>query len=193
MRCLYLLIQGLRFADFGAGLRQLFNRGLQGGTVFYVEDTNGAIDLAEQAGQDFAGAYFYEDGYAGIDHVAHGFQPADWIGDLADERVAGLFACGDNFGVHVRNQWEFQVVELRGTQVRFEALLRGHHHGAMKGRGNGQDDGTFCAALRGDLDGALYRGGGTGDDCLFRRIHVGGRDDFSFRGFFADFGDVRGR
>ena len=38
---------GLRFADFGAGLRQFFNRGLQGGAVFYVEDAHGAVDLAQ--------------------------------------------------------------------------------------------------------------------------------------------------
>jgi hypothetical protein len=37
----------LWFADFGAGLRQLFNRGLQAGAVFYVEDADGTVDLAE--------------------------------------------------------------------------------------------------------------------------------------------------
>jgi hypothetical protein len=41
---------GLWFADFGAGLRQLFQRGLQGGAVFYIEDADGAVDLAEETG-----------------------------------------------------------------------------------------------------------------------------------------------
>ena len=61
------------------------------GGVFDVEGGDGAVfaeDLAVEAGEDFAGAYFDEVGCALGGEEADAFDPADGSGDLADEGVA---------------------------------------------------------------------------------------------------------
>src|SRR5271156_2134326 len=184
---------GLGLARFGASLGNFFQRVFQAGGIFDVEDADAAIDLAEQAGQDFAGADFDEDVYAGFDHFVNGIEPADRRSDLADQRVARFIAGDHRLGVDVGDQRKFQRGEARGLQIDFEALLRGHHQGAMKRRGYGQNYGALGTALRGDFDGAFHGGGCARNYGLFGRIQVSGRQDFAIRRFFADFGDVAGR
>src|ERR1700730_8642715 len=57
----------LAFRRFGARLGDLVERGLQAGGVFDVQDAYRAIDLAHQAGEDFARADFDEDIDAEVD------------------------------------------------------------------------------------------------------------------------------
>jgi len=49
----------------------------EGGGVFYVGGFLGAVDLAHEAGEDFAGAYFDEVSCALGDEELDAFDPAD--------------------------------------------------------------------------------------------------------------------
>ncbi len=135
---------------------QLFHCGLQAGGVFDVEDADGAINLAEEAGEDFAGAYFDEDCDAGLDHFADGIEPADravtWRMSASRASSPVVMAWASTLVI----SGNFSALNCARAQVRFEALLRGHHQRAMEGRGNRQNDGALCATLRCDFDGALH-------------------------------------
>src|SRR3984957_16742800 len=66
-----------RFAGFGARLSDFFQRVFQAGGIFDVKDADAAIDLAQQAGQNFTGADFDEDVYSRFNHFVNRIEPAD--------------------------------------------------------------------------------------------------------------------
>jgi hypothetical protein len=106
----------------------------EGRGVFDVEAGLGAIDLAQEATEHFAGADFDE--VCGVlgDERLHGFDPANGCGDLADEGVAQGGGGGFKGGVDVDGDGHAGVGEIEAAEQRGEAVLRGLHEGAVEGR-----------------------------------------------------------
>src|SRR3984957_17980557 len=147
IRSNFLVRSALGFAGFGARLGDFLQRVFQAGGIFHVENADATIDLAQQAGQNFAGADFDEDIHAGFDHFVNRIEPTDRRGDLADQRVAGFVAGDDGFGIDIGDQRKFQGGEAHGFQIGFEAFLCRHHQRAVKRRGDGQNHGALSAGL----------------------------------------------
>ena len=73
----------------------------EAGGVFYVGGVQGSVDLAVQAGEDFAWAYFDVVGYVAELELADAVDPADGAGDLADEGVADVVGLDEEASVDV--------------------------------------------------------------------------------------------
>lgn len=81
------------FLFFWLGLGQGGEGFFHRGGVVYVEGVEGGVvveDLGVEAGEDFAGAYFDEEGGGLGEEELDALDPADRGGDLADEGVAGV-------------------------------------------------------------------------------------------------------
>ncbi len=151
----------------------------QGSWVFYVEGGDGGVateDLAVEAGEDFAWAYFDEVSGGLGDEEVDALDPADGAGDLADEGVAGVGVAGGEAGVYVGGDGDVGIVEVDAFKLDHEGLLGGCHEGAMEGGGDAKEDGLFCSGGFAEVDGAVDGGGGAGDDCLVGGVEVGGGD-----------------
>jgi hypothetical protein len=59
------------------------------------------VDLAHQAAEDFAWSYFNEKRRVPQDEHAHGVDPADGSGDLADKGFAELIGLSDKSCVDI--------------------------------------------------------------------------------------------
>ena len=88
----------------------------QGGGIFYVGGFLGAVDLAHEAGENFAGAYFDEVGCSFGDEELDALDPADGAGDLTDEAVGDFGAAMEEAGVDVGGDGEGRVVESDGFE-----------------------------------------------------------------------------
>ena len=163
----------------------------EGGGVFHVEGGLGAVDLAEEAGEDAAGADFYEGRGVFLKEKLDAFHPADGGGDLADEAVAGVGGADDAAGVDVDDDRVGGVLEGEGFEVGGEALLGGLHEGAVEGGRDLEHDGALGAGCFAKFGGAGDGGGGSGDDGLVGGIEVGGGDDGA--GGAGGVGDADGR
>ena len=151
----------------------------QGGGVFYVEGGDGGVaaeDLAVEAGEDFAGAYFDEVGRGEGGEEVDALDPADGAGDLADEGVAGVGVAGGEAGVYVGGDGDGGIVEADAFELDHEGLLGGCHEGAMEGCGDAEEDGLLGSGGLAEIDGAVDGGGGSGDDGLVGGVEVGRGD-----------------
>ena len=101
--------------------------------------------LVVQAGEDFAGAYFYVVGDVVELELADAVYPADGSGDLADEGVADGVGVLEKGGVYVGGYGETGVVEGDGVELGGELELGGHHEGAVEGAAYGEHDGALGA------------------------------------------------
>lgn len=139
--------------------RQTEQRFFEAGWVFDIGGGEGAVDLAVEAGEDFAGADFDVMGDAGLMQKPDALNPADGAGDLADEGVADGVGGGEEAGVDVGGDGEGGVVEGDGGEVGGELELRGHHERAVEGSADGEHDGAlgseFLAAFGSALDGGF--------------------------------------
>ena len=135
------------------------------------------VDLVDEAGEDFAGAYFDEVGCAFGDEELHALDPADRAGDLADEAVGDFGAAVEEAGVDVGGDGEGGVVEGDGFEGGGEGVLRGLHEGAVERSADLKHDGALGSGLLAEVGGALDGGGGSGDDGLVGGVEVGGGDD----------------
>jgi hypothetical protein len=164
------------------------------GGVFYVEGFLVAIDLAHEAGEDFAWADFDEVSCALGDEELDALDPADGAGDLADEAVAGFVGVGEEARVDVAGYGVGWVVEVDCGEVGGEGVLCGLHKGAVEGCADLEHDGALGSGLLAEVGGALDCGGGAGDDGLVGGVEVGGRDDgaVGVEGFGLGGGGERG-
>ena len=148
--------------------------------VFYVVGGGGgffAEDLAVEAGEDFAWAYFDVVGDALGGEEVDALDPADGAGDLADEAVAAVGVAGDEAGVDVDGDRDGGVVEGDGFEFRGEGGLGGGHQGAVEGGGDLQHDGALGSGLLAEVGGLFDGEEGSGDDGLVGGVEVGGGDD----------------
>ena len=116
----------------------------EAGGVFDVGGGEGAVDLAVEAGEDFAGADFDVVGDVVELELADAVDPADGAGDLADEGVA------DGVGLLVRRRAStLAATGKRGSWKGMdwsgfgELELGGHHEGAVEGGADGEHDGAL--------------------------------------------------
>ena len=148
--------------------------------VFDVQCGDGGVfaeDLAVEAGEDFAGAYFDEVGRALGGQELDALDPADGAGDLADEAVAGVVGFCDESGVDVGGDGDERVLEGEGGEVFGEGVLRGLHEGAVEGCADLKHDGALGSGLFAEVGGEVDGAFGAGDDGLVGGVEIGGGDD----------------
>ena len=100
------------------------------------------------------------------DEELEALDPADGFGDLVDESVAGVVGGGDELGGVVGGDGDGGIAEGEVGEVGGELEARGHHEGAVEGRGDGEHDGALGAGFFAELDGTLDCSSGSGDDGL---------------------------
>ena len=164
---------------YSSGGRECGEGFFEGGGVFDVEGGDGGVaaeDLAHEAGEDFAGAYFDEVGCAlGDEELMHSTQrtgPVTW----RMRAVAGVGGAGDEAGVDVGGYGDGGVVEGEGVEVGGEGVLRGLHEGAVEGGADLEHDGALGSGVLAEVGGAMDGGGCAGDDGLVGGVEVGGGD-----------------
>src|SRR6202035_710275 len=98
---------------FGQSGKSLFERG----GILDVEGLLVAIDLAHEAGEDFAGAYFNKLGSTVGAEEMDTFHPPDRTRDLTYKTVAGVGTAYDKPGVDVGGDGDSWVIEDNGFQI----------------------------------------------------------------------------
>ena len=158
--------------DLAEGGEGLF----EAGGVFYVGGVEGAVDLAVEAGEDFAGAYFDVVGYArSCEQVMHSTQrtaPVTW------RMRASRMASG-------RMRRRASTLAATGKARVWKATdsswcASWSWAGCMSGQWKGPLTGSMTvrlAPLFAEGGGALDGGDGAGDDGLVGGVEVGGGDD----------------
>jgi len=134
--------------------------GFEAGGVFDVRGGKSFVDLAVEAGEDFAGADFNELSGAGFGEELDALDPADRRGDLADESVADFGAAGEEASVGVGGDGEGGVVEDDGFEGVGEGILRGLHERGVEGAADGEHDGALGAGFFATRGGEFNGGGG---------------------------------
>ena len=132
--------------------------------------------MAEQAGEDFAGAGFDEEICACGDEGLDTSRPADGAGDLFDERLADLSGGGDEVSRDIGGNGELGVAQFDGGEDAGNFFLRRLHEGAVEGRADLEHDDFAGAASFDELGGFFDGGFGSGDDGLVGGVEVGGGD-----------------
>jgi len=117
----------------------------QAGGIFYVGGVEGAVDLAVEAGKDFAGANFYVACYVAELELVDAVGPADGAGDLADEGVADGVGLHEELGVDVAGYGKARELEVDILDLLDELVLCGHHEWAVEGAADGEHDGALGA------------------------------------------------